>query len=200
MRYDAEHKARTRQAVLKEASRAIRAAGPVNVSVAAVMARAGLTHGGFYAHFESRDALLAASVEAAFADSALRLERAGGGGGADPRAALASYVTAYLAAGHVPERARGCPLAALATDMPRLNEDAREHFAAGLGRIAARLASLLEEAGIAEPQVAAASALAEMVGALALARAVPGGAQAGAILDGSRRALLYRFGLKEFIT
>ena len=57
MRYDAEHKQQTRERVLKEAASAIRAEGPHQVAVAGVMARAGLTHGGFYAHFASKDDL-----------------------------------------------------------------------------------------------------------------------------------------------
>ena len=57
MRYDSEHKERTRARVLKEAAKAIRAEGPHRVGVAAMMAKAGLTHGGFYAHFVSKDDL-----------------------------------------------------------------------------------------------------------------------------------------------
>ena len=66
MRYDAEHKQRTRERVLKEAAKAIRRDGPHKVSVAAVMAKAGLTHGGFYAHFGSRDELIAEGVAQMF--------------------------------------------------------------------------------------------------------------------------------------
>ncbi len=59
MRYDSEHKKRTRQRVLSEAAAAIRAVGPDGIGVAGVMAKAGLTHGAFYAHFESKDDLVA---------------------------------------------------------------------------------------------------------------------------------------------
>ena len=64
MRYDADHKARTRERVLTVAKQAIRKDGVSNLGVATVMKEAGLTHGGFYAHFPSRDALIDAAVEA----------------------------------------------------------------------------------------------------------------------------------------
>src|SRR6202000_1221206 len=69
MRYEPEHKQQTRAKILRVASRAIRARGPHRVAVADVMARAGLTHGGFYAHFKSKDDLVAAAIEAMFATS-----------------------------------------------------------------------------------------------------------------------------------
>ncbi|MEI9890155.1 MAG: TetR/AcrR family transcriptional regulator [Caulobacteraceae bacterium] len=72
MRYDAEHKRQTREKVLDAAAEAIRLEGPHKVGVAGVMARAGLTHGGFYAHFESKDDLVAHAITHMFDKSALR--------------------------------------------------------------------------------------------------------------------------------
>ena len=69
MRYSNEHKAETRRRVLKEAAQEIRAKGPDGVAVAGVMARAGLTHGGFYAHFESKDAMIADAIGTMFDDA-----------------------------------------------------------------------------------------------------------------------------------
>ena len=68
MRYDSEHKSQTREKVLKVAAKAIRAEGPRGVGVATIMSKAGLTHGGFYAHFESKDDLIAAAIEKMFVD------------------------------------------------------------------------------------------------------------------------------------
>ena len=62
MRYDTDHKARTRERILDEAASAIRAAGPQGVSVGGLMKKAGLTHGGFYAHFGSKDDLVAEAI------------------------------------------------------------------------------------------------------------------------------------------
>ena len=75
MRYDADHKEKTRERVLREAAKAIRAEGPHQIAVAGVMAKAGLTHGGFYAHFASKDDLVAATIDQMFAEGAARLTR-----------------------------------------------------------------------------------------------------------------------------
>ena len=69
MRYDNEHKQKTRAKVLQAAARALRSEGPERVGVAAVMAEAGLTHGGFYAHFKSKDELIAAAIGHMFDES-----------------------------------------------------------------------------------------------------------------------------------
>ncbi len=74
MRYDPGHKNETRDRVLKAAARSMRTDGPHKLGVAAVMAEAGLTHGGFYAHFPSRDALVIATVERLFEDSRSRFQ------------------------------------------------------------------------------------------------------------------------------
>ncbi|MGI4879673.1 MAG: TetR/AcrR family transcriptional regulator, partial [Janthinobacterium lividum] len=68
MRYDGEHKAQTRERVLKEAAAAIRSEGVDRIGIAQVMARAGLTHGGFYAHFTSKDDLVTQAIDYMFED------------------------------------------------------------------------------------------------------------------------------------
>ncbi|MDB5444935.1 MAG: TetR/AcrR family transcriptional regulator, partial [Phenylobacterium sp.] len=75
MRYDAEHKQRTRERLLKAAARILRQEGPHRLAVAQVMGEAGLTHGGFYAHFKSRDDLLDHGIEEMFRQSREQLER-----------------------------------------------------------------------------------------------------------------------------
>ena len=75
MRYDNEHKQQTRTRVLQAAAKAIRADGPHRVGIASVMADAGLTHGGFYAHFASKDELVAAAIGQMFDESRQRLLR-----------------------------------------------------------------------------------------------------------------------------
>jgi AcrR family transcriptional regulator len=117
MRYDAEHKARTRTTLLAEAAKAIRSEGPHKVGVAEIMARAGLTHGGFYAHFESKDALIAAAIATMFKESLVAFER--GTSGPGPARALDAYISTYLSERHRDARETGCPLAALAADVPR---------------------------------------------------------------------------------
>src|SRR5579885_913914 len=164
MRYDAEHKERTRERVLKEAAKAIRAKGPHGVSVAGVMGRAGLTHGGFYAHFKSKDALVAAGVERMFDEGRERLE-AEIASHRSPRRGLAAYVDYYLSEEHRDARSWGCPLPFLAAEAPRLSPSARKGFAAGIAGLTDAIAEVLAEAGEPKPQARAASLLAEMVGA-----------------------------------
>ena len=118
MRYDAEHKQRTREKVLKAAAKAIRAKGPDRIGVAEVMADVGLTHGGFYAHFESKDDLIAAAVSQMFDESRGRLNAETEGRSA--AAGLRSYIDFYLSAAHRDARRWGCAVAALASDLPRM--------------------------------------------------------------------------------
>lgn len=195
MRYDADHKQQTRERILKAASGAIRAEGPHRIALAPVMARAGLTHGGFYAHFASKDDLVAAAIDQMFAESRARMQRATDGRA--PADALARYIDLYLSAAHRDARNDGCPVPFLAGDLPRLTAQARERFAAGVAAMRAALAQRLTLIECADPDATASSALAEMVGALAIARAEPDPAASDAVLARSRTALKARLGLKQ---
>ncbi len=195
MRYGAEHKERTRERVLKQAVLAIRADGPENLGVADVMRRAGLTHGGFYAHFPSREALLLAAIEEMFAATRSMFDRCTKG--LPPREALRAYVDCYVSRAHRDARDTGCPFPLLAGDLPRLGVAVRARFAAGVARMAAAIADKLRQAGHPEPEAAASSAVAEMIGALCLARAVHPGVQSDAILAHTHAALLARLGLGD---
>src|SRR5690349_6687091 len=108
MRYDAEHKQKTRERVLVEAAKAIRTDGPHKIGVAAVMAKAGLTHGGFYAHFESKDDFVAAAIGQMFAEGRVRLDKALDGRSAGE--GLTAYIDFYLSGAHRDTRSAGCPL------------------------------------------------------------------------------------------
>jgi TetR/AcrR family transcriptional repressor of nem operon len=194
MRYDAEHKQKIRKKVLRAAARAIRAEGPHRIGVAQVMADAGLTHGGFYAHFASKEDLIAASIEEMFRQGSGRFEAETAGVSATE--GLAQYIDFYLSAAHRDSRGLGCPLPYLAADAPRLTGKSREAFAVGVARLTERLAGKLGELGRAGAEAEAASMLAELVGALSLARAEPDSNRSDAILDVSRTALKRRFGLE----
>src|SRR5258708_17692302 len=98
MRYDENHKTETRRKVLKAAARAIRAEGPERVGVAAVMAEAGLTHGGFYAHFASKDDLVGEAIVQMFVEAQGKF--ASTVRGRPPREALAAYIGFYLSRSH----------------------------------------------------------------------------------------------------
>lgn len=195
MRYDAEHKQKTREKVLDAAAEAIRVEGPHKVSVGEVMSRAGLTHGGFYAHFQSKDDLVACTISHMFEKSALkRLEVMAAAH--TPAGALNAYIDFYLSEAHRDARAWGCAMPALAADLPRLTEASQQTFAAGVRRITARIAELLEASGQSEAEDLAASTVSELVGALSLARAEPDPGHSDRILSRSRNALKQRLNLE----
>jgi len=194
MRYGESHKEQTRLRVLSEAAAAIRAKGAERVSVAEVMAAAGLTHGGFYAHFDSKDEMVAQAITHMFDvmhGRFLSLTE-----GREPAAAIASYVDNYLSPSHRLERASGCPVATLSGDLPNLSDRARERFTEGTERWAAALAKLAEKLGAKhkDAEAIAWSAVAEMAGALALSRTVSD-KRAAAILRNSRAIVKARLGV-----
>jgi TetR/AcrR family transcriptional regulator, transcriptional repressor for nem operon len=195
VRYDSEHKERTRARVLKEAAKAIRAEGPHRVGVAAMMAKAGLTHGGFYAHFASKDDLVVAAMSRMFDEASAKFDRLTAG--KPPAAALRAYIDFYLSRQHRDARDTGCPLPSLSADLPRLGVAARRQFAAGLAGLTARVEGLLSALGWPDAETLASSALAEMAGALSMARGVADPKQSDVILKASRNALKLRFGLVE---
>ncbi|MBC9031868.1 TetR/AcrR family transcriptional regulator [Sphingomonas sp. JC676] len=195
MRYGEDHKEQTRARVLKEAAREIRAKGPDGIGVAAIMARAGLTHGGFYAHFKSKDALVAAALDTMFDDAQARFEQRASD--ANPRTALRSYVDFYLSTLHRDARDRGCALPSLSGDLARGDAGARARFGQGLAGLNGRVAEKLRLIGHADPERSAASLIAELVGAVALARAVADIDQSDAILASAHASIVARFGLGD---
>src|SRR5215212_9091744 len=117
MRYSDRHKQETRTKVVRAAAAAVRAKGPEGLGVAEVMAEAGLTHGGFYAHFPNKEALVVAALEEAFGQSARRFARMTDG--LSHAAALEVFVDSYVSPEHRAHPERGCPIAALSSDLPR---------------------------------------------------------------------------------
>ncbi len=198
MRYDSEHKAETRVRVLKTAAREIRLKGPDKVAVADVMAKAGLTHGGFYAHFASKDALVAEAVDVMFADGRRRtpaLDQALADEAADMRSALLDYLTSYLSTAHRDQPDRGCPLPALSADIARNASAAQEPFVIGLREMTSKIEGALARIGVVHPDGEARAVVAQMVGAVALARAVGKDSQSDAILHDTLASLSSRLEL-----
>jgi TetR/AcrR family transcriptional regulator, transcriptional repressor for nem operon len=193
MRYDPEHKRTTRARVLKEAAKAIRSEGPHRVGVADVMARAGLTHGGFYAHFASKNELVAAAIAQMFDEAQATLDHFSVG--KPPAAALRAYIDFYLSPRHRDAYDSGCPLPSLSGDFPRLERAARQRFARGAERLVAALAALISALGRVDAEALASSSLAEMVGAIGLARSIPDPKRSNATLKHSRELLKARLGI-----
>jgi TetR/AcrR family transcriptional repressor of nem operon len=198
IRYDAQHKARSRELILKAAARQLRERGPGNVAVAEVMSAAGLTHGAFYAHFASKGALVAEAVETMFRDARHRTPGLADASTDDPgeaRAALRAYLANYLSSGHRDRPERGCPLPALAADMARETGLARHSFSTGLTQLVGRLETALARIGREDPAAEARTVTAQIVGAVALARALGKGLEADAMLRDTLDMLVARLEL-----
>jgi TetR/AcrR family transcriptional repressor of nem operon len=189
------HKAKTRARILDEAAKALRSGGTSGISVAALMKRAGLTHGGFYAHFASRDDLVAHAIDRMFEDSGRMLDRFLG---ASPGATgLADLIDHYLSERAMQTLDRGCPLPGLSGEVMRMPEAARARFEQGITTFQAALTAALSAMSVAEPDVQARSVLSEMVGALMLARAMSDTDAARSHLAAARQSLKQRLGLSD---
>jgi TetR/AcrR family transcriptional repressor of nem operon len=195
MRYESEHKPKIRERIVKEAAKAIRAKGPMQVSVAGVMSKAGLTHGGFYAHFASKEALIEAAIEQMFNQVMLRWEKNNQGLTAQQQ--LAGYIDFYLSPWHRDNRAQGCPVSALASETPRMSVPCQAEFARGIERIRGMIIRQLSEMGVENPQTAAISVSAELMGSLSLARCEPDREASEALLDHARKTIKARLNLPE---
>ena len=181
-------KAVSHDRILRAAARAIRAKGPDGVGVASIMQAAGLTHGGFYAHFRSKDDLVAAAIRGMFAEGSARFARRVGEAQGMP--ALRLWIDSYLSPAHRDDRMRGCAVATLSGDAARLDRQARAAFDAGIDGIAARYMRYLPKArrGF-DPRGFALVLATQLAGAVALARAVSDRRLSDAILDAARRSL-----------
>jgi TetR/AcrR family transcriptional repressor of nem operon len=193
MRYSDSHKEETRNKVLRAAAAAVRAKGPDGVSVAEVMAEAGLTHGGFYAHFKSKEALVAAAIEEAFGQSRRRFAQMTEAMTSDE--ALTAFVDAYVSTEHRNNPQRGCPISTLTNDLPRQGPMVRAAFDAGVERLIGRIEAWLPEQDPVARRSLASSLMAEMAGAVALSRAVSDEALADQVIEASRARIKARAGL-----
>lgn len=179
----------THDRIVETAARAIRRAGFHGVGVADIMKEAGLTHGGFYAHFASRDALLAEALERAGRDGSVRIAEQAERARVKGHSALRALVDGYLSERHLNGAEKGCAVAALASEMPRQTPEVRE-------AAAQRVRKLIDTVQRALPADAASQApmvASQMVGALQLARALGPNAQGKALLASTRQSLLAQF-------
>ncbi|GAB3667403.1 TetR/AcrR family transcriptional regulator [Ramlibacter alkalitolerans] len=180
----------THDRIVDTAARVLRETGFYGVGVADIMKRAGLTHGGFYAHFPSREALLAEALERAGQDSRVRLDRSIAAREARGASRFRALVESYLSEPHLKSVDSGCPVAALASEMPRQGEAVRE---AAQGRIDSLLAAV--EAALPPGQAAGTAGVvaAQLIGALQIARALGDNASGRRQLAAARQFLLDQF-------
>jgi TetR/AcrR family transcriptional repressor of nem operon len=175
--------------IVDVAARAIRRAGYRGVGVADIMKEAGLTHGGFYAHFASRDALLVEAMQKAGCDNQAALSESMAKRMTKGNSRFAALVGAYLHDTHLERAEKGCVVAALASETTRQGEAVQQEAKRRVTELVEFVRSALPE-GV-EPEQAQVIA-ATMVGALQLARTL-GGTPGRAMLSQTRKALLLQF-------
>ena len=182
MRTTSERKAETRERILAAAGALFRGHGIDAVGLDAIMHQAGLTHGGFYAHFASKEALVAEVSAAALARSAARWDRLSQD--ADPATALVRIVESYLDPAHVAAPEHGCVLATLGPEMARRHH-ARPGITTSIRHMLDALARCLPE----RRRDRALATLSAMVGAVVLARLCDDQRLADEFLGAARKAV-----------
>jgi TetR/AcrR family transcriptional regulator, transcriptional repressor for nem operon len=187
MRFEKGHKAATRQRIVEVASERFRKDGVAAVGIAGVMADAGLTHGGFYAHFGSKEDLVREAMVAAFEGAKNRPQPELKPG----ESALERRIRSYLRPAHRDTPERGCAAAALVAEVARHDPATREAFTRELEGIVERIAAQLPD-GMAEEarKSTAIGIFGVMLGALQLSRAVADPALSDAILESGIQAAL----------
>jgi TetR/AcrR family transcriptional regulator, transcriptional repressor for nem operon len=191
MRYPPEHKAEVHEKIVKDASQRVRAEGLNGAGVAAVMHDTGLTHGGFYKHFGSKDALLLESLREAFHDIADKLAYVAEHSHSE--APWMAIVRAYLSLEYCDRVERGCPLPALAPEMARADRKMRSLIFAELVNYKNRMVPFMPGRRTADKERAFFAIFSTMIGAIEIARMLPEPAMREKVLSSARDFLLRSF-------
>ncbi|WP_343820780.1 TetR/AcrR family transcriptional regulator [Dyella marensis] len=194
--YDVHHMKRittrskeaTHERIVETAARAIRRSGYDGTSVADIMKEAGLTHGGFYAHFASREAMLAEAADRAGAEAVAASAHIAAS--APPEQALQRLLSAYLSKEHVKSPELGCPVAALGSEMPRQAQEVRRAATRRIKEMIDVIARQSPDWGQLGAHEHALVTAATMVGALVMARAVDDSALSDALLKAALNHLV----------
>jgi TetR/AcrR family transcriptional repressor of nem operon len=179
MRVSREQAAENRERIVETAARMFRESGLDSVSVDAIMNAAGLTHGGFYGHFESKEALVEEAVERALERGVRKQSR---------HTNLGGLVSDYLSERHCADRANGCAITALGSDIARQGKGVRRGLTTHVRAQLDRFTRLLKGGTARSKRRRAIASLAGMVGGLTLARAVDDPALSKEILAATRDA------------
>lgn len=188
MRYSKEHKLETHTRIVKKASVRIRERGAHGIGVADLMKDAGLTHGGFYAHFDSREALVIEAFNYAMDRSTDRWRQLAGQ--AVPEERLSTIVDAYLSPQHRDNPGHGCAVPALGAEIARESPKTRKAFAGKLDQMVGMMAEQFSDTSGEAARKQAMAALATMMGTLVLARVAGSGEFSEEILGAGRDAVL----------
>jgi TetR/AcrR family transcriptional repressor of nem operon len=195
MRYSREHKLETHARIVKKASVRLREKGAHGIGVADLMKDAGLTHGGFYAHFDSREALVIEAFAHAMDRGTERWRKLAEQ--TPPEKRLTVIVESYLTAAHRDDPGHGCTIPTLGAEIARESPKTRKAFAAKLERMIDMLADQIPEVPRKAARKQAMAALATMMGTLVLARIAGNGEFSDEILGAGRAAVLDRASLPK---
>ena len=191
MRYRPEHKVETHQKIVKDASRRVRAEGIAGAAVSAVMRDAGLTHGGFYKHFGSKEELLMESLSEAFQETADRLAHVAEQ--SQPETAWKAIVKTYLSPELCDHAEYGCPLTALAPELARADKAMKAQIFEELKKYKSRMLPFMPGQRTADKERAFFSIFSTMVGAIEIARMLPEPVMREKVLASARDFLLRSF-------
>jgi TetR/AcrR family transcriptional repressor of nem operon len=192
MRYSKDHKQETHARIVKKASVRLREKGAHGIGVADLMKEAGLTHGGFYAHFDSREALVIEAFAYAMDRSIERWRKLAEDMPAERR--LAIIADSYLTRTHRDDPGHGCAVPALGAEIARESPKTRKAFAARLEQMIDMLADQIPDVPRNVARKQAMASLATMMGTLVLSRIAGSGEFSDGILDAGREAVLDRAG------
>lgn len=190
MRYRPEHKAEIHQKIVKDASRRVRAEGLNGAAVATVMQDTGLTHGGFYKHFASKDDLLLESLREGFREIIDTLVKAANQ--AAPGEAWKAIVKSYLRPEMCEHPERGCPLATLAPELARVDKRMKPQIVAELVNYKSRMVPFMPGRRTADKERAFFAIFSTMIGAVEIAAMLPEPGRAK-VLASARNFLLRSF-------
>ncbi len=191
MRYGPEHKLEIHQKIVKDASRRVRAEGLNGAAVSAVMKDAGLTHGGFYKHFKSKDDLLLESLREGFREIEDTLAHAAEQ--SPPGEAWKAVVKTYLNLDLCNHPERGCPLAALSPELARADKRMKPKIVAELVNYKNRMLPFMPGRQPADKERAFFAIFSTMIGAIDIARLLPDRATREKVLASTRDFLLHSF-------
>jgi TetR/AcrR family transcriptional repressor of nem operon len=191
MRYRPQHKVEVHRKILKDAARRVRAEGIAGAAVSSVMRDSGLTNGGFYKHFGSKDDLLTESLSEAFREIADRLAQIAQK--SKPGTAWKAVVKAYLSPEHCNHAESGCPLAALAPELARAGHAMKAPIRREMIKYKRRMLPLMPGRRAADKERAFSAIFSTMIGAVAIARILPDQAARARVLASARDFLLRSF-------
>lgn len=190
MRYSKEHKQETHARIVKKASVRLREKGAHGIGVADLMKEAGLTHGGFYAHFDSREALVIEAFAYAMDRSTERWRKVAEE--TPPEKRLATIVESYLTPVHRDDPGHGCAVPTLGAEIARESPKTRKAFAAKLEQMVDMMADQILDMPRKAARKQAVAALATMMGTLVLSRIAGNGEFSDEILSAGREAVVGR--------